>query len=100
FSLNKVLWCPCPGLQIVGTAEMHNWWILNGDYTSPSLLAPSGSGLAPVARSARCEDIFTLGPGVRLFICDKIDFGFGSAFAVGGNRFADELLRAEFRWRF
>jgi hypothetical protein len=40
------------------------------------------------------------GPGLRLFICDKIDLGVGSAFAFTGTHWAEELIRAEFRWRF
>ncbi|HEX5272151.1 MAG TPA: transporter [Gemmataceae bacterium] len=99
-SLNKVLCAPCPGLQVVGTAEMNNWWVLNGEYTAPGAVVVAGSGLAPLAASARMDDIFTVGPGVRLFVCDKIDVGVGASFALGGNRWADELLRAEFRWRF
>jgi hypothetical protein len=40
------------------------------------------------------------GPGVRLFICDKIDLGVGTAFAFTTDHWAKELIRAEFRWRF
>jgi hypothetical protein len=102
-SLNKVLWCPCRGLQLVGTAEMNNWWILGGAYTSPDFLVPDpnhGGTLSPVAISSSGADIFSAGPGLRLFICDKIDIGVGSAFHLSGDRWTDELVRAEFRWRF
>jgi len=40
------------------------------------------------------------GPGLRLFICEKFDIGVGSAIAFTGDRWAEELIRAEFRWRF
>lgn len=103
-SLNHVLWRPCPGLTLVGTLEANDWWFLNGSYTETGFLAPipgtTPPSLAAVAGPASGSNIFTFGPGVRLFVCDKIDVGVGSAFAVGGNRWADELIRAEFRMRF
>jgi hypothetical protein len=101
-SLNCVLCCPCPGLQVVGTFEMNNWWILGGAYTSTSFLSPNPSNgtLSPVAISSSGADIFSTGPGVRLFICDKIDFGVGCAIAVTGDKWQREVLRTEFRWRF
>ena len=41
-----------------------------------------------------------MGPGVRLSVCNKIDFGLGSAFAVSRDRYAGQWLRTELRWRF
>jgi hypothetical protein len=35
-----------------------------------------------------------------LVICDRVDFGAGTAFAVTGDRWAEELVRVEFRWRY
>jgi hypothetical protein len=102
-SLNCVLWCPCPGLQLVGTAELNNWWILGGAYTSTDFLAPdpnNGGRLSPVAISSSGADILSAGPGLRLFICEKIDIGVGSAIHLSGDRWTDELVRTEFRWRF
>ncbi len=96
-----MLWCPCPGLQLVGTAELNNWWFLGGAYTATTYLEPSASGtLAPAEVSTRNADVVSAGPGLRLFICEKIDIGAGSAIHLTGNRWADELLRVEFRWRF
>jgi hypothetical protein len=42
----------------------------------------------------------SVGPGLRLYICDKIDFGVGTAFALTGDHWEEELIRGEFRWRF
>jgi hypothetical protein len=106
FSLNRTLWCPCPGLKLVGTLEASHWVILGGNYTDPNLLLPDTrpgakpGQLAPVAVSASDEQIFSAGPGVRLFICDKIDFGIGTQFALTSDHWEEELVRAEFRWRF
>ncbi len=104
-SLNKVLWQPCGGIQVVGTFELNEWTILGGAYTVSSFLVPNPTAgdlnnpLAPVSASAS-SSFLSLGPGVRLFICDKFDIGVGSAFTVTGTGWADETVRAEFRWRF
>jgi hypothetical protein len=100
-SFNRVLWRPIPNIQVVGTAEINEWTILGGAYTSPDVLLtpPTVSKTGPVALAAGTT-MASLGPGVRLFICDKIDIGVGTAFAVTGSRWEEELIRAEFRWRF
>ena len=94
-SLNKVLCCPLPRVQVVGTLEANEWTILNGNYTATDFT----SNGTPVAVSAR-GTFFSAGPGIRAFICDKIDFGVGTAFAFTGSHWAEEVIRAEFRWRF
>jgi hypothetical protein len=112
FSLNKTLWSPCPGLRLVGTLECEHWEVLGGNFTAPDLLVetttpvagPGGTMknrpvLTPVAQSAT-EGIFSAGPGLRFFICDKIDFGIGTQFAITQDHWEEELVRAEFRWRF
>jgi hypothetical protein len=112
YSLNKTLWCPCPGLKLVGTLEASHWEVLGGNFTSPDLLVAEtmtftnkkgGLGtktmLAPVAQSATTS-MLSVGPGVRFFICDKIDIGVGTQFAVTEDHWEEELIRAEFRWRF
>ncbi len=43
---------------------------------------------------------FGVGPGLRLSICDKVDFGVGVLFAVTTDNFAERLFRTELRWRF
>lgn len=99
-SLNRVLWRPCCGLELIGTFEVNEWSVLGGNYTSPDLLVADANGrLSPVALSAETS-ILSLGPGLRLFICEKIDVGVGTAFAITGSHWAEETVRAEFRWRF
>jgi hypothetical protein len=90
FSLNQILWRPCPDLQLIGTAELNGWTFLNGLETDPTV---------PALVSAR-RNIMSAGPGIRFVICDKIDFGLGSAFSITEQRLAEEWLRFEFRWRF
>ena len=43
---------------------------------------------------------FTVGPGLRFSVCNKVDFGFGVQFAVTNDHFANQLYRTELRWRF
>jgi len=95
-SANFLLWRPCPGLQLIATAEVNQWLVLGGDYTSPNFVVNG----TPVAISSRDAAMLSAGPGLRLVVCDKIDIGAGSAFALTGSRFADQMLRVEFRWRF
>jgi hypothetical protein len=91
-SLNHVFFRPRTGMQIVGVLEFNEWSVQSGAYTSLV-------GTTPVA-SFENSTIVSAGPGVRAFICDKIDFGVGTAFALTGPRWDAELIRAEFRWRF
>jgi hypothetical protein len=94
-AFNRVLWRLCRDVQIVGTMEFNEWSIVNGNFTSPTVL--TGGNATPERARAT---IFSLGPGARLVICDRIDFGAGTAFSLTGARWAEELVRAEFRWRF
>ena len=89
-AVNQVLWRLCRDVVLVGTMEFNEWSIINGNFTDP------GTGNPVRAR----DTIFSLGPGARFVICDRIDLGAGTAFAVTGDRWAEELVRAELRWRF
>jgi hypothetical protein len=89
FSLNQILWKPCNDLQLIGTLELNGWTILSGERTDPVLGVVGAHG-----------NLASAGPGLRLVICDKIDFGVGSAFSFTNQHWADEMVRAEFRWRF
>jgi len=89
-AVNQVLWRLCRDVVLVGTMEFNEWSIINGNFTDP------GTGNPVRAR----DTIFSLGPGARFVICDRIDLGAGTAFAVTGDHWAEELVRAEFRWRF
>jgi hypothetical protein len=94
-SFNRVLCrCGCNSM-LIGTFEFNEWTILGGNYTSPNLLI----GGSPVGLSA-WTGIFSMGPGLRAVICNTIDFGVGTAFALTGDKWADQLVRSEFRWRY
>jgi hypothetical protein len=88
-SVNHLLWRILPDVQLIGTCEMSEWSVTNGDFT-----ADDGT-IARASASALYG-----GFGLRLNICDKIDFGVGAMFHLLGERWDEEHVRAEFRWRF
>lgn len=81
----------CAGVfELVGTAECNEWTVFNGEFTDQfGNVHPSGG-----------DTIVSMGPGMRLFMCDKFDLGVGSAFAVTGDRWEKELISVELRMRF
>lgn len=76
---------------VIGTFGANTWTFQDGAYTDPLL----GSN-----QKAGGFTYCTIGPGVRLFICDRIDFGVAVQFAVTHPHFAEQLYSTEFRWRF
>jgi hypothetical protein len=95
FSLNHILCCPCKDLQLIGTAELNEWHVYGGAYTVDAYM----SGTNFLANGGTTT-ILSGGPGLRGIVCDRYDVGVGSAFAFTGSRWAKDLVRAEFRWRF
>jgi hypothetical protein len=93
-AINQMLWqCGCDKpVQLIGTAELGGYEIAGGAYTSPL------SGLPLSAKDV--GSIVNAGPGLRLVVCNKIDIGAGSYFAITKDRMAAALARIEFRWRF
>ena len=89
-SLNHVICRPVADTQLVGTLEFNGWTFQSGSYTDPLL----------GVQSANNYTYFSIGPGVRYIICDKVDIGFGAQFSVTNQHFADTLYRTELRWRF
>jgi hypothetical protein len=93
-ALNQMLWqCGCEkAVQLIGSAELGGYEIAGGAYTAPV------TGLPASAKDV--GSIVNAGPGLRLVICNKIDIGAGSYFAISKDRMAAALARIEFRWRF
>jgi hypothetical protein len=90
-SVNQVVYRILPDVPLVATLEGNGWSFQHGAYTDPVL--------GPFQKSSG-ETYATLGGGLRLFVCDRIDFGVGAAFALTERSFARELYRVEFRWRY
>jgi hypothetical protein len=91
-SLNQLLWSCGHDIQVIGTAELNGYDISGGSYTSPA------NGLPASAKEV--TEIVSIGPGIRLSVCNKIDIGAGSAFQISHDRMERSLARVEFRWRF
>jgi hypothetical protein len=90
-SLNHVLCRPLKDTELIGTIETSGWTFTSGGYTDPiSGLRVSGNNTT----------YFSMGPGLRLVISDKVDIGFGVEFALTQDHFASTLYRTQFRWRF
>ena len=51
-------------------------------------------------RKSSGESYIYLGGGLRLFVCDKIDLGFGARYAVTEHAFERIVYTTEFRLRF
>ena len=90
-SLNQMLWNCGNGIKLIGVAELNGYEFLGGAAT-----APDGTMLS----AKNIGSIVSIGPGVRLVVCDKIDFGVGSAFNLTEDTVGDEIIRVDFRWRF
>ena len=67
-----------------------NWSANNQGWTDPNGTFRPASGTT----------IVQLGPGVRLFFCDKYDFGVGTNFGVTGLNSVQDTYRFEMRVRF
>lgn len=90
FSLNRELARMLPDVPLVGTLELNGWTFQHGSYTDPVLGTVN----------ANDETYLSLGPGLRVIVCDKIDFGVGVALALTDSHWAERQYRSEFRWRF
>jgi hypothetical protein len=116
-----VLWKPVPDIQLVGTLEAVGMTFQNGEYTDPAdinvitIAAPAGTTTAagtavPVGTKVSvgynllpqraATTYFSMGPGVRFVMCNKLDIGIGTQFHITEERYADEIFRFEFRYRF
>ena len=90
-AMNQELFRILPDVPVIATGEVNTWSFQDGLYTDPFL--------GPGQKSSGYTYV-SVGGGVRLFVCDKIDFGFGSAFAVSKQHLARELYTLEFRVRY
>ncbi len=111
FSLNQLLWHCGHDLKLVGAAELNGWWFTGGEYTATGNPMGSATPVAPGAAGAGTQldfavsgspfaEVLNIGPSARLVICDKIDFGVAAFFNVTDGSLGNEILEAEFRWRF
>ncbi|MCZ2343986.1 MAG: hypothetical protein LC104_19645 [Bacteroidales bacterium] len=91
FSYNQTVWRPVSNVVMISTWELNSWRFQDGAYTDPVL----GPG-----QKAGGISYFSGGPGVRWSICNKLDFGVGTAFALSYPHWAATQFRFEFRYRY
>jgi hypothetical protein len=89
-SLNQLLCQQGNMLALIGTLEL-NGYSFRGEFTD----FPSG---LPVANSS--ATYMNGGPGIRMQICERCDFGFAAVFGFGSRHGPDQLYRTEFRLRY
>jgi hypothetical protein len=99
-SFNMVLCRILPDVQLIGTLEMVNMNVKGGNFTSEVLVTTTdGKNTGPVPSSAT-TGMFSIGPGLRLDVCKRLDAGVGLLFNCTNDHYADEEVRAEIRLRF
>lgn len=90
-SYNRTL-LGCPGhIHVIGTAELNGWSFQDGAFSDPDL---------GQFQQASNETYLSGGFGLRMVICDKVDFGVGSAVALTDGHWAEQLYRSELRVRY
>jgi hypothetical protein len=85
--LNQLLCRLMPDVQLIGTLEFNGWSFQDGAFTAPFRGPQNSSG----------DSYLSLGPGLRMSVCDVIDFGVGTAFALDTPNWGDPLIRSELR---
>ena len=90
FSLNHRLchWGDC--VSVIGTVELNGYNFQGAftDFPGGAIVGNDGS------------NYLNAGPGVRVQFCDRIDFGFASAFGFGSRHGPGQIYRTELRVRF
>jgi hypothetical protein len=89
-SYNHVCLRPVKDVQVIGTLEFSGYSFLHGSYSDPYYGTTQGF---PYTYAS-------LGPGMRVSFCDKLDFGVGSQFSLTEYNLARRLFRAEIRFRY
>jgi hypothetical protein len=90
-SLNHMLHRILDKDPIIGTLEFNGWSFQHGCFTDPDTGQP---------RLSSGNTYANLGCGLRMFICDRVDFGVGAAYGISVHRWGEQLYRSEIRWRF
>lgn len=91
FSYNRTLAGAPQGVHWIGVAEVNGWSFQDGAYSDPVL---------GVLQPASNATYLSGGLGLRMVVCEKLDFGIGSAFALTSDHWAEQLFRSELRVRF
>lgn len=91
FSFNRTMIRLLPDVPIIGTFEFGGFSFQDGAFTDP---------IDGPFQGASGRTYFYGGGGLRMFVCDRIDFGLGFQSALTEQHFSDQLIRSEFRFRY
>ncbi|SIO60631.1 hypothetical protein SAMN05444166_6467 [Singulisphaera sp. GP187] len=86
-SMNQLLCNVMPDVPLIGTLEFNGWSFQDGAFTAPVLGPQNSSG----------DSYLSIGPGLRMAVCNYIDFGVGTAFSLNTPNWGDPLIRSEIR---
>ncbi len=77
---------------LIATFEMNGWSFQNGGYTNP-IAGPH----QPARIGSGGDTYYNMGPGLRMSVCNAVDFGGAVTFPVSDNHWADPWFRFEMR---
>jgi hypothetical protein len=89
-SINQVLWYYTPVSMLIGTFEFDGWSFQNGGFFNPAGVGVGSGGMT----------YYNIGPGLRMSLCNKMDFGGAVTFPVTEHSWGAPLLRLEVRFIF
>ncbi|MCA9258940.1 MAG: hypothetical protein KDA61_07060 [Planctomycetales bacterium] len=90
-ALNRELFRLPSGVLIMGVGELNGWRFQDGMFTDPTLGA---------LRPASGDTYLNTGGGVRMYFCDRADFGVSGSFAITDEAWAQSTVRTEIRFRY
>jgi len=88
------LWFQKKAIQFTTSWEYFAYVFQDGCVTNPV------DFVGPASTRSSHEAYHYMGPSCRFFVCDNYDIGFGCAFSLTDDHFADQIYRAEFRIRY
>ncbi|WP_146444685.1 hypothetical protein [Botrimarina colliarenosi] len=89
---NRVLARPHPCVPLLGVIEMNGWRFQDGAYTDPLT--------TPNFNQASGESYLHGAAGLRLFFCDRADFGVSYSTPITSDGWAETQVRSELRFRY
>ena len=90
-SVNQVLWRTVRDVQLIGSWEVTGFAFQDGLYTDPVTGLP---------RSLNGQAAVATGPGLRLYVGDKLDLGTGWTHGISGKAWMSDQVRMELRYRY
>jgi hypothetical protein len=89
-ALNHVLCRPLHDVELIGTVEFNGYFFQDGAFSDP---------VRGQFQKSSDDSYLSIGPGLRLVICEWLDFGAAAAIALGDHG-PEQVYRGEFRVRY